>query len=195
MGHDLQGWLDAGKKAVGEGVEWVGDKAGAGLDEVGLHEAADVVRDGTDKVANRLGAEVAEAELGHTDDPKKLVHGSPSKLRATASHLADFQAAFDKTGEGLKGLDEDGIKGAAAEGFRVLAQKQPPKWFKAADAFETAAGALNRFADTVEWAQGRAREALDEYTTAVKTSQAAREAYDKWVDTYNAALRSKQEPL
>ncbi|WP_240801609.1 putative T7SS-secreted protein [Streptomyces sp. A1136] len=195
MGRDLQGWLDAGKKAVGEGVEWVGDKTGAGLDGVGLHEAADVVRDGADKVANRLGAEVEEAELGHTDDPEKLIHGSPSKLRATASHLADFQAAFDKTGEGLKGLDEDGIKGGTAEGFRLLAQKQPPKWFKAADAFESAAGALNHFADTVEWAQGRAKEALDEYETAVKASEAARDTYNKRVDTYNAAIRTKQDPL
>ncbi|MGW7102528.1 putative T7SS-secreted protein [Streptomyces sp. NPDC054838] len=195
MGRDLQGWLDAGKRTIGDGVEWVGHKAGAGLDEVGLHQAADVLREGTDKVANRLGAEVEEAELGHTDDPTKLIHGSPSKLRATASHLADFRAAFDKTGEGLKGLDEDGIKGAAAEGFRVLAQKQPPKWFAAADAFETAAEALNHFADTVEWAQGRAKEALDEYTTAVKASEAARDAYNKRVDTYNAAIRSKQDPL
>lgn len=195
MGRDLDGWLDLGGKVVGEGVEWAGDKAADKLEKIGWRDGANAVRGGANAVANRLGAEVGEVELGESDDPKKLLHGSASKLRATASHLSDFQAAFDLTGEGLKGLDEDGIQGASAEAFRAKAQEQPPKWFAAADAFETAAGALNRFADTVEWAQGRAQEALDEYKTAVKTSQAAHDAYNKWVDSYNAAVRAEQDPL
>ncbi|MFE1810931.1 putative T7SS-secreted protein [Streptomyces sp. NPDC059533] len=195
MGRDLGEWIDAGGKALGEGLQWVGDKAADQLENVGWQDGAKAVRTGSDIIANRLGAEVDEYELGQTDDPKRLVHGSASKLRATASHLSDFQAAFDQTGQGLKGLDHDGIQGASAEAFRTTAQKQPPKWFAAADAFETAAGALNRFADTVEWAQGRAQEALDEYKTAVKTSQAAHDAYNKWVDSYNEAVRAKQDPL
>ncbi|MCX4692681.1 putative T7SS-secreted protein [Streptomyces sp. NBC_01408] len=195
MGRDLDGWLDRGAELIGDGVEWAGDKAADKLEKMGWRDGANAVRGGANSVANRLGAEVGEVELGESDDPKKLIHGSASKLRATASHLSDFQAAFDLTGEGLKGLDEDGIQGASAEAFRTKAQKQPPKWFAAADAFETAAGALNRFADTVEWAQGRAQEALDEYKTAVKTSVAAHDAYNKWVDSYNAAVRAKQDPL
>ncbi|MFE1415551.1 putative T7SS-secreted protein [Streptomyces sp. NPDC058746] len=195
MGRNLGDWIEDGGKALGEGLQWVGDKAADQLENVGWQDGAKAVRAGADVIANRLGAEVGESELGQTDDPKKLVHGSASKLRATASHLKDFQAAFNQTGQGLKGLDDDGIQGASAEAFRTTAQKQPPKWFAAADAFETAAGALNRFADTVEWAQGRAQEALDEYKTAVKTSQAAHDAYNKWVDSYNDAVRAKQDPL
>lgn len=195
MARDLNDWFEAGGKVIGEGLEWAGDKAADGLDKVGWHDGANAVRGGANAVANRLGAEVGEVELGETDDPKKLIHGSASKLRATASHLSDFQAAFDLTGEGLKGLDHDGIQGASAEAFRTKAQKQPPLWFAAADAFETAAGALNRFADTVEWAQGRAREALEEYKAAVEMSVAAHEAYNKWVDSYNVAVRAKQDPL
>ncbi|MER6393168.1 putative T7SS-secreted protein [Streptomyces sp. NPDC001523] len=195
MAGDLNDWFEAGGKVIGEGLEWAGDKAADGLDKVGWHDGANAVRGGANAVANRLGAEVGEVELGQTDDPKKLIHGSASKLRATASHLSDFQAAFDLTGEGLKGLDHDGIQGASAEAFRTKAQKQPPRWFAAADAFETAAGALNRFADTVEWAQGRAKEALNEYKTAVEMSVAAHDAYNKWVDSYNVAVRAKQDPL
>ncbi|MFJ9079431.1 putative T7SS-secreted protein [Streptomyces sp. NPDC102278] len=195
MARDLNDWLEAGGKAIGEGLEWAGDKTADGLEKVGWQDGANAVRSGANAVANRLGADVGEVALGQTDDPKKLIHGSASKLRATASHLSDFQTAFDLTGEGLKGLDHDGIQGASAEGFRTKAQKQPPLWFAAADAFETAAGALNRFADTVEWAQGRAQEALDEYKTAVEMSVAAHDAYNKWVDSYNVAVRAKQDPL
>ncbi|MFD3327405.1 putative T7SS-secreted protein [Streptomyces sp. NPDC058701] len=195
MGRDLGDWLGVGTKAVGEGLEWAGDKAADGLEKVGWRDGANAVRSGANSVANRLGADVSESELGQTDDSKQLIHGSPSKIRATASHLSDFQLAFDVTGQGLKGLDHDGVQGASAEAFRSTIQKQPPRWFSAADAFETAAGALNLLAETVEWAQGRAGEALDEYKSAVKISAAAHDAYNTWVNSYSDAVKTKQDPL
>ncbi|MBT2479606.1 RHS repeat protein [Streptomyces sp. ISL-94] len=162
---------------------------------MGWQGGAKTLRGATNSVANLISGEAHELQLGETDDHRRLVHGSVSALRATVAHLRDFQNAFDQTGLGLKGLDEDGITGASAAAFRATAQKQPPRWFTAADACETAAGALERYADTVEWAQGQAREALDAYRTAVKTSQAAHAAYAKWCDTYEAAVRDRQDPL
>ncbi|MBT2455017.1 putative T7SS-secreted protein [Streptomyces sp. ISL-86] len=190
-----KGWLERGADAVGHGVEWAGDKVANGLENAGWQGGANAVRASTNSVANLISVEAHELQLGQTDDPRRLIHGSVSALRSTVSHLRDFQNAFDQTGLGLKGLDEDGITGAAADAFRTEAQKQPPRWFTAADACDTAANALDRFADTVQWAQGQAQEALDAYKIAIKTSEAAHKAYAEWCATYEAAVRAQQDPL
>ncbi|MFD0723171.1 putative T7SS-secreted protein [Streptomyces globosus] len=156
---------------------------------------ANAVRNTANSAANRLGADVGEVELGQSDDPKQLVHGSASTLRTTAGHLNDFHAAFTRTGEGLKRLGTGGIKGAAADAFRDSVQEKAPRWFAAAAAFETAASAVGRFADTVTWAQGQAKEAIDEYKAAVKLSENAHAAYDRWVKEYESAVKAQRDPL
>ncbi len=188
-------WLEKGAAFTGDAVEWLGDKAADKLEDVGWQGGANAVRNTANSAANRLGADVGEVELGQSDDPKQLVHGSASSLRTTAGHLNDFHAAFTRTGEGLKKLGTDGIKGAAADAFRDSVQEKAPRWFAAAAAFETAAGAVGRFADTVTWAQGQAKEAIDEYKTAVKLSENAHAAYDTWVKDYESAVKAQQDPL
>ncbi|WP_405449637.1 putative T7SS-secreted protein [Streptomyces erythrochromogenes] len=188
-------WLEKGAAFTGDAVAWLGDKTADGLEEVGWQGGANAVRNTANSAANRLGADVTEVELGQSDDPKQLVHGSASTLRTTAGHLKDFHAAFTRTGEGLKKLGTDGIKGAAADAFRDSVQEKAPRWFAAAAAFETAAGAVGRFADTVTWAQGQAKEAIDEYKAAVKLSENAHAAYDRWVKDYESAVKAQQDPL
>ncbi|MFE7093887.1 putative T7SS-secreted protein [Streptomyces erythrochromogenes] len=188
-------WLEKGAALTGDAVEWLGDKTADKLEDVGWQEGANAVRNTANSAANRLGADVGEVELGQSEDPKQLVHGSASTLRATAGHLNDFHAAFTRTGEGLKKLGTDGIKGAAADAFRDSVQEKAPRWFAAAAAFETAAGAVSRFADTVTWAQGQAKEAIDEYKAAVKLSENAHAAYDRWVKDYESAVKAQQDPL
>ncbi|MGW2558204.1 putative T7SS-secreted protein [Streptomyces sp. NPDC001514] len=189
---------DAGEDVVediGDSVEWLGDKTADLADKAGWDDGADWIRDKSRSAANSLGADVSELELGQTDDPKKLVYGSVSKLRSTVTHLEKLQSSFDKVGEGLKGVDADGFKGEAASAFREASATQPPKWFKAADAFEKAAGAMSRFAETVEWAQNEAKEAIAEYNAAKKLSEDARAAYNKRVDEYGDAVREKRDTL
>ncbi|KOY55377.1 putative T7SS-secreted protein [Streptomyces sp. XY332] len=188
-------WLEKGAAFTGDAVEWLGDKAADTLEDVGWQGGANAVRSTANSAANRLGADVGEVELGQSEDPKQLVHGSASSLRTTAGHLNDFHAAFTRTGEGLKKLGTDGIKGAAADAFRDSVQEKAPRWFAAAAAFETAAGAVGRFADAVTWAQGQAKEAIDEYKAAVKLSQNAHAAYDTWVKDYESAVKAQQDPL
>ncbi|MBT2479593.1 putative T7SS-secreted protein [Streptomyces sp. ISL-94] len=185
---------DATEK-VGDAIEWAGDKTADLAEEVGLDDAGDWIRDKSRSAANQLGADVAELELGQTEDPKKLVYGSVSKIRAQVSHLSDFELSFTLVGNGIKALQGDGLKGKSADAFRESIAKEPPRWFKAAEAFGKAADAMNRFADTVEWAQGRAKEALEDYNKAKKASNDARDAYNKQVDTYNDAVKAKQEHL
>ncbi|WTS92981.1 DUF6531 domain-containing protein [Streptomyces sp. NBC_00096] len=188
--------VEEGAEKVGDAIEWAGDKTADLAEDVGLDDAGDWIRDKSRSAANQLGADVAELELGQTEDPKKLVYGSVSKIRAQVSHLNDFKASFDKVGNGLKGMGEpDGLKGKAADSFREAVAKEPPRWFKAADAFGKAAEAMGRFAETVEWAQGQAKEALEEYNNAKKASTDARNAHNKLVDAYNDALKAKKDPL
>ncbi|MER6313557.1 putative T7SS-secreted protein, partial [Streptomyces sp. NPDC001581] len=152
-----------GAEDLGDLIESGGDKLAGAAKKVGLDEAGDWLRDKSRSAANVLGADVSELELGQTEDPDKLVYGSVSKIRAQVSHLNDFKSSFTTVGNGLKGLEGDGLKGASADAFREAIAKEPPRWFEAAEAFDKAADAMGRFAETVEWAQGQAKEALAEY--------------------------------
>lgn len=190
-GEDL---IDEGKKKLGEGIDYVTDKAGDGLDHVGLHDAADAVEDFGDELAADLGAMPGEAQLGETEEAGELVHGNPARIRESTKHLKDFQAAFDKVGAGMKKVDSSGWKGEGGNAFREKFGVHPTKWLHAADACETAAGALESYAETVKWAQGQAKEAIDLYRQGKKASVEAAEAYNKKVDAYNAKIKASQDP-
>ncbi|MFC5955401.1 putative T7SS-secreted protein [Streptomyces pratens] len=186
---------DVVEDAVEDGVEWLGDRVeGAGnwtadrLDDAGWQSGADWVREQSRSVANRMGAEVDEMDLGETEDKTRLVHGSAEKIRSTAEKLRAFHTAFDDAGEGLKGLDSSQLKGQAAEALRKAVSTQPPKWFTGADACEKAAVALEAFAGTVSWAQGQAQTAIEKWQEGVKASEDAADAHRKRVDTYNRAV-------
>ena len=166
---------DAIEDAVEGGVEWVGNRVeDAGnwtadrLDDVGWDSASDWVREQSRSVANRMGAEVEEMDLGQTEDKTRLVYGSPGKIRSTAKQLRAFQKAFDDAGSGLKGLDSSRLKGEAADALRTAVSTQPPKWFTGADACEKAAAAMESFADTVTWAQHQAQTAIDVWKEGIR---------------------------
>ncbi|QCD58764.1 putative T7SS-secreted protein [Streptomyces hawaiiensis] len=186
---------DSVEDAVEDGVEWAGNRVeDAGnwtadrLQDVGWESGADWVREQSRSVANRMGAEVDEMDLGQTEDKTKLIYGSPSKVTATADKLRAFQTAFDDAGDGLKGLDSSRLKGETANALRTAVSTQPPKWYAAADACAKALGALDAFAGTITWAQAQAQTAIDKWKEGVKASEDAADAHRKKVDGYNAAV-------
>lgn len=194
--------------AVEHGVEWAGDRVedvgnwtADRLEDVGWDSGADWVREKSRSLANRMGAEVDEMDLGQTDDKTKLIYGSAGKLRSTSGHLRDFQTAFNNVGLGLEGLDSDSLKGKAADAFRRTVKIEPPKWYKGADAFGDAATTLDHFADTVVWAQGKAQTAIDKWKEGTSASEKAADdhkakvdAYNKAVDQYNAKPTDQRDP-
>ncbi|UNS98430.1 DUF6531 domain-containing protein [Streptomyces tubbatahanensis] len=168
MGWDLipDSWEDKAEQVtekIGDGAESFGNWTADRMDDVGWESGADWTRDKSRSVANRLGAETDELQLDQTEDPKRLVYGSPSTIRSTAGHLKDFKTAFTNVANGLKKLPKGSLKGKAAEAFWDKVGLEPAKWVKAADACEKAAGALEDFAGTVEWAQKQAGEAVKKY--------------------------------
>ncbi|WP_326688583.1 DUF6531 domain-containing protein [Streptomyces sp. NBC_01795] len=187
---------DAGEDLVegtGDFVEGAGNWSADRMDDVGWESGADWTRDKSRSAANAMGADTAEFQLDETEDPKKLIFGSPGKLRSTASHLKDFKKAFDNVSKGLRGLSKGTLKGKAAEAFWEKVGLEPAKWVKAANACEKAAGALEDFAGTVEWAQGQAREAAAKYKDDKK--KAAQDQLDEARSQRNEAAGRAQSAV
>ncbi|MQY12446.1 hypothetical protein SRB5_25800 [Streptomyces sp. RB5] len=195
---------DSIEDAIEDGTEWVGDRVeDAGdwtadrLDDVGWESGADWVRENSRSLANQMGAQVDEMQLGETEDKTKLVYGSPDKLRSTATNLRKLGQSFTGVGNGLKGLDSAHLKGAAANAFRDTVSIEPPKWFTAADAFVRASSALDQFAGTVTWAQGQAQLALDKFEEGMRASdsyESTVNSYNDAVDRYNAQPAESRDP-
>ncbi|MEU2547047.1 putative T7SS-secreted protein [Streptomyces roseolus] len=202
---DIRGWgdkiadgwdrtLDKGGELLGEGVDYVTDKAGQALDKVGAEDWADAVEDWGDETASSLGAQVGEQQLGQTEQADELVHGKPAEIAATVKNLRDFQRAFDLVGAGMRRLDPAQWKGEAADAFRARFQTLPTDWLQAADAMEDAAKALETYARAVVGAQTKAGEAIALYKEGDQDSQKAVDNYNQKVDAYNAA-REGDSPL
>ncbi|MDJ1136089.1 putative T7SS-secreted protein [Streptomyces iconiensis] len=181
----IEGAVETGGEVLNKGANFAADQ----MDKAGWGTAADLTRSGGDVIANKTGGNVAERELGETEEANKLIHGSPTKLRSTADHLRDFQKAFNQVGRGLKGLDSQHLKGETADAFRRSVEAQPKKWFKAADACEKAAKALADFSRTVDWAQAEAADAI----TLFNKGKAASDRHQSNVSFYNDALKAYKE--
>ncbi|WP_079405221.1 putative T7SS-secreted protein [Streptomyces sp. 3211] len=186
--------VDSAKKVIGHGVDRATDEVGGFLDRVGAHGWEDKVEDFGDSAASRLGASVREQELGETEQADELIHGRPSAIRSSSQHFSDFRAAFDRVGQGMKALDSDRWKGQAAVAFRAKFAMHPTDWLRASDACESASSALGRYAETVEWAQKQAEEAIELHKAAVNASKEAHDAHVAKEDAYRTAAKAGRDP-
>ncbi|WP_309054453.1 putative T7SS-secreted protein, partial [Streptomyces sp.] len=193
---DLGELFDGGKRLLGRGIDASTDFIGGGLDAVGAEGVADKVEDVGDRAASALGAAVAEARLGETEEPNELVHGDTGAIGATVANLRDFQSAFGAVGRGLKAVEDTGRwKGEAARAFQERFRAVPTQWLHAADAFGAAAAALETYATTVTWAQGRAREAIALHRQGNASTAAARAAHEKDVAAYEKDVAAYEAAL
>ncbi|MGW2088193.1 putative T7SS-secreted protein [Streptomyces sp. NPDC001880] len=193
LGKLEDGW-EEGKRKVGEGVDWATDKVGDGLEHINQSAMADIVEDWGDRAASSLGAKVGEQQLGQSEQANELIHGNVAKISASVQNLRDFKGAFDLVSRGMKALDSSRWKGVAADAFREKFTTVPTNWMRASDAFDEAARALETYATTVTWAQGKAQEAIELYRAGEQASRSAVTAYNKQVDAYKEAYGSK-DPL
>jgi RHS repeat-associated protein len=173
-----------GKHLLGQVADQGAHLAGRGLTDVGLGQLGNTVDGWGDAAASALDPEL---QLGQTDDPAQLIHGSPGEIRSAADQLRHFSGAFGQTASGLNGIDTSHWTGAAADAFREKYAPEPGKWQTAADASGHSGDALASYAGTVEWAQGQAREAIALYSQGQKATQAAVTAYNDQVSAYNTA--------
>jgi hypothetical protein len=196
---DVKDGLDAGGEWLEEqyedGKEWVGETIDSGseylaegLDYVGWESAADFVEETGDDIADSLGAEVDEMELGQTDDPKQLVHGEVERIQETITHLENFSTSMSQASSGLGAIEAEGWEGDASAGFEAKMSAQPGKWSAASESCSSAATALSDYSSTVTWAQNQARTAIDQYERGVAASREAVSAHNAKVDAWNSAI-------
>jgi exonuclease VII small subunit len=119
------------------------------------------------------------AELGQTNDPKALIPGEPGTVNNTALELRDYGDLLALAGQGLQRIDTSaGWTGSAADAFRNVFHGQPGKWIQAGDTFHEAAAALHSYADTLEWAQAQAAEAINLWAAGAAHHHAAQSLLD-----------------
>ncbi len=187
-GEYLEDAVEDGKETLGGLVNTGAHGLGNVLDEVGLDGAADFVDERGDDFADMMGADVAETQLGDTDDAKQLIHGEAGKIDEVSGHLEKFASSMNSAATGLSGIDTGGWTGGAAEGYKSIASSQPGKWRTAGSAMSDAASAWSSYASTVTWAQGKAKEAITQYEKGKKASETAVDSYNTKVRTYNAGV-------
>lgn len=127
------------------------------------------------------------AELGDSDDPRALVPGDPGAVLGTARTMERFGTALSAVGDGLRKIDDGGWTGAAADAFHRAFDTEPTRWTTCGDAFTMASAALSGYADTLEWAQGQAREAVAVWNQGEAATAAAHDQRD---DRIRAATRA-----
>lgn len=116
------------------------------------------------------------SDLGEAADATALIPGDPAALEQTAQQLATWAGALKLAANGLGRIDTtSGWSGQAADQFRRVFDNQPAKWLRAADAFQSAADALARYASVLSWAQGQAVAAITAWNAGADYHQAARQ--------------------
>ena len=195
VGGAAERLVTGAEHATGTIIEQGSRLAGTGLNAVGLPGAAQAVVGAGDTAADFLGAPVPEEQLGQTTDPAQLIHGDPAVISQTARQLRTFSGAFGETAAGLSGTDTAHWTGQAADAFRARYAPQPARWRDAATGCADGAGALDSYAETVTWAQGQARQAIDMYEAGQRATTAAVTAYDTQVAGYNQAAQADNDSL
>jgi hypothetical protein len=99
-------------------------------------------------------------ELGADDDPNELVPGDPDLVWEMSGSYDSVGMAFEDIGLGLRTIDFGNWQGVSADAFHARFEDQPKRFLLVADAFVTAAAALDSYAFALSWAQRQAAEAV-----------------------------------
>lgn len=118
---------------------------------------------------------VAAAQLGETSDPVALVPGDIRAVRGRVDAWRNKGRELIAVGEALGSLTADGVwSGPAADAFEAKVAEWAPGWDTAANAYLTAAAALDGYAAELDYAQGQAAAAIALYERGVAETDAAR---------------------
>lgn len=98
-------------------------------------------------------------------------------------HLTVYGDTMIRSGEGLQRLDSGGWEGSAGDAFRARAEAEPGRWITAGNAFHTAAEAINRYAETLDWAQDPAWQAIGIWNQAEHATRTAQGQHEQQTRT------------
>ncbi|WP_405484278.1 putative T7SS-secreted protein [Nocardia sp. NBC_00511] len=179
--------------AIGDGIDEAETKAGSILDK-GAHTVATWVRDAGaggvadaidhigDQIADVLGGELTEMELGQTKDKTELIRGEPDAINDVVGKLHKMSASIESTGDALKTIDVADWTGKGASAFHTAFDKQPKLWWTAGDAMSKTAAHLSNWYWAVETAQAKAQDAIDKWEAADKEESTKKSAWNALSD-------------
>jgi hypothetical protein len=122
------------------------------------------------------------AELGQTNDPLALIPGDVAAVTRTFWALQAYGDVLIEAGEGLAKIDtREGWQGEAADQFRQRFHGEPGRWTEAGTCFHDAARALRSHAEKLDWAQQRAKAAIELWNEGQTATAAARSEHDQAV--------------
>lgn len=133
-------------------------------------------------------------ELGETADLKALIPGESGEIRKSTGHLTTYGDTVLQIGDGLKRLDTGGWTGKAADAFHARFHDEPQRWLDAGDAFHSAATAINSYADTLDWAQGQAGQAIQLWQQGEQTTAQAKAQHDQATAAANQQAAANGQP-
>jgi len=125
------------------------------------------------------------AELGQTTDARLLIPGEPDAIDDDVIAIRGRGETMGLAGDSLKKINTDAWSGEAGDAFRDRFSYEPARWHNGSDAFETTTAALERYVDTLRWAQGQATEAIQLWAEGEAATQQAVSAHNAAVDAAN----------
>ncbi|MFI0470781.1 putative T7SS-secreted protein [Saccharopolyspora sp. 5N102] len=119
-------------------------------------------------------------------DPREEVPGELPAVDETLATMTKLGTAFENAAQGFQKIDTAGWEGPTADAFRDYYQQEPPKWFRAADAFTESADALRQYREVLAWAQRQAEQACADIERADRQTAQAEAKYEQAADQGNA---------
>ncbi|MEU6266758.1 putative T7SS-secreted protein [Saccharopolyspora shandongensis] len=119
-------------------------------------------------------------------DSREEVPGELPAIDETLATMTKLGTAFENAAQGFQKINTAGWEGPTADAFRDYYQQEPPKWFRAADAFTESADALRQYRDVLAWAQRQAEQACADIERADRQTAQAEARYEQAADQGNA---------
>ncbi|MEU5845156.1 putative T7SS-secreted protein [Saccharopolyspora shandongensis] len=119
-------------------------------------------------------------------DPREEVPGELPAIDETLATMTKLGTAFENAAQGFQKINTAGWEGPTADAFRDYYQQEPPKWFRAADAFTESADALRQYREVLAWAQRQAEQACADIERADRQTAQAEARYEQAADQGNA---------
>lgn len=129
----------------------------------------------------------AGGRLGETTDPRKLVLGSPERVEANATRLADEARRIKGLAEDLDAVTTPGWTGGEGQpAYAAALSAERRKWTAYRTLLEDAAASLTTYAGALRTAQSSAQDAIDLWEQGEQETRTARAEYNEAVRAYNA---------
>jgi hypothetical protein len=132
------------------------------------------------------------AELGSTQDPKALIKGEPSQVRANATRLSDEAKRVSDLADAFDSVSVAGWSGGFGEpAYAGARSAEQEKWKAYADVLTKASTSLSTYAGALTTAQSKAADAIKKWQQGEDATARAVTDYNNAVASYNSYINRR----